>query len=108
MGIGAGGGDCEGGDGGMTCPKCGGETGVYETRPTTFNRFRRRRKCLDCGFRFTTYEEAKNKELDAEAIREKWIAAINKAVEELNRSLWEEMEQQLGVKVLVAEKKEDA
>lgn len=91
----------------MICPNCEGYTSVYDSRLTTGNRFRRRRKCLDCGFRFTTYEEIANKEFDAENIRANWIAAIDKAVEELNRSIWEEMEQQLGVKVLVAEKKGD-
>jgi transcriptional regulator NrdR family protein len=36
----------------VKCPKCSGATRVYKTAPP-----RRRRECLDCGFRFTTREE---------------------------------------------------
>lgn len=39
----------------MKCPKCGGDAGVMETRDSA-GRLRRRRKCGDCGERFTTLE----------------------------------------------------
>ncbi len=40
----------------MHCPKCGStKTRVTDSRETT-NAIRRRRKCEDCGYRFTTYE----------------------------------------------------
>ncbi|MGN1423822.1 MAG: transcriptional regulator NrdR [Oscillospiraceae bacterium] len=40
----------------MRCPECGcEESKVIDSRPTE-NRVRRRRECINCGFRFTTYE----------------------------------------------------
>ncbi len=40
----------------MRCPKCGGDTAVIDSRLTTYNRIRRRRKCKECGYRFSTLE----------------------------------------------------
>ena len=42
----------------MKCPYCTfGESKVIDSRPTDENeRIRRRRECLSCGKRFTTYE----------------------------------------------------
>lgn len=42
----------------MRCPFCGSEdTKVIDSRPSeSENSIRRRRECLDCGKRFTTYE----------------------------------------------------
>ncbi len=42
----------------MHCPKCGFEDSkVVDSRPSESNdAIRRRRECLKCGFRFTTYE----------------------------------------------------
>jgi transcriptional regulator NrdR family protein len=34
---------------------CGGDSGIVETRKTP-NGLRRRRRCVDCGARWTTYE----------------------------------------------------
>ena len=44
----------------MKCPFCGfGESKVIDSRPTDEGeRIRRRRECLKCGRRFTTYEKA--------------------------------------------------
>ena len=40
----------------MKCPECGcEESKVIASRPTE-NKVRRRRECIQCGFRFTTYE----------------------------------------------------
>lgn len=40
----------------MKCPECGFEDSkVVDSRPTD-SRIRRRRECIQCGFRFTTYE----------------------------------------------------
>lgn len=43
----------------MKCPYCGySESRVVDSRPTDEGeRIRRRRECLKCGARFTTYEE---------------------------------------------------
>lgn len=43
----------------MRCPKCGSvEDKVIDSRPVNhFAAIRRRRICLQCNFRFTTYEE---------------------------------------------------
>lgn len=42
----------------MRCPACGHpESKVVDSRPSEeFNSIRRRRECLKCGNRFTTYE----------------------------------------------------
>lgn len=42
----------------MTCPECDcKDTQVLDSRPRGFgNMIRRRRRCLECEFRFTTYE----------------------------------------------------
>ena len=41
----------------IKCPKCGlKRTLNLHTDVTSNNRVRRRRKCADCGYRFTTYE----------------------------------------------------
>lgn len=42
----------------MRCPKCGcEESKVVDSRPSENNdAIRRRRECIQCGYRFTTYE----------------------------------------------------
>lgn len=42
----------------MRCPRCGcEESKVVDSRPSENNdAIRRRRECISCGFRFTTYE----------------------------------------------------
>ena len=41
----------------MKCPNCGAtDSRVIDSRPTDNNSIRRRRECLDCKWRFTTYE----------------------------------------------------
>ena len=45
----------------MQCPKCGGfNIHVIETRDRDNNSIRRRRACLDCLCRWTTYEISKH------------------------------------------------
>lgn len=39
-----------------TCPKCGADTKVYDSRATVTGNILRRRKCLACEFRFNTLE----------------------------------------------------
>lgn len=39
----------------MTCPVCGGDTMVFNSRPRPETVYRRR-ECLTCGHRFTTFE----------------------------------------------------
>lgn len=52
----------------MNCPKCHhSETKVYDSRPSQNGRMiRRRRRCLKCGYRFTTSEEVKVLDLKVE------------------------------------------
>lgn len=40
---------------GLVCPCCGGETEVRDSRPVPRS-IRRRRHCVGCGHRYTTYE----------------------------------------------------
>lgn len=47
----------------MYCPKCKKNTKIIDSRPLQDrNGIRRRRQCLNCGHRFTTYEEYENSE----------------------------------------------
>lgn len=39
----------------MTCPQCGGDTKVTNSRHDEAE-VRRRRECLECGYRFSTVE----------------------------------------------------
>ncbi|MGI6229563.1 MAG: transcriptional regulator NrdR [Tractidigestivibacter sp.] len=49
----------------MRCPKCGcEESKVVDSRPSENNdAIRRRRECVKCGFRFTTYERREERPL---------------------------------------------
>ncbi|MDD4082156.1 MAG: transcriptional regulator NrdR [Sphaerochaetaceae bacterium] len=49
----------------MKCPNCGGSNDrVLDSRASSDNTsIRRRRECLDCGFRFTSYEKVEEKPL---------------------------------------------
>lgn len=45
---------------GISCPECGGATEVKDSRPTfEGNSIRRRRRCVSCGLRCTTFEEVR-------------------------------------------------
>lgn len=46
----------------MRCPRCGcEESKVVDSRPSENNdAIRRRRECMGCGFRFTTYERCED------------------------------------------------
>lgn len=74
----------------MKCPKCKDETKVLEKRNTPDSEaIRRRRECLICGHRFTTYEKTEEvafivikKSGEKEPFtKEKFIAGILKAIE---------------------------
>lgn len=42
----------------MLCPVCGGQSRVLDTRTNdSVNTVKRRRECVECGKRFTTYEK---------------------------------------------------
>ena len=42
---------------GIKCPQCGGDTTVYDKRDRQGSAYTwRRRRCLKCGWRFTTHE----------------------------------------------------
>jgi len=93
----------------MKCPFCGyGESTVLETRDTE-NGIRRRRQCLKCGKRFTTYERIEHSPLivikkngtreqfDKEKLRRGIIKACEKrpiSIEQINRMI-DEIESEL-------------
>ncbi len=72
----------------MPCPYCGEDSQVIDSRETS-NSVRRRRECLDCGSRFTTYERIeapalyiiKKDQRREEFSREKLISGLRKALE---------------------------
>ena len=51
----------------MNCPQCEGQTIVLETRRLEDKSSKRRRKCLECSFRFNTVETLYFKEKAAPA-----------------------------------------
>lgn len=55
---------------GIVCPTCGGVTFVVETRVDGEDKtaIRRRRECLDCGDRLTTYERVDGPPKPAEPV----------------------------------------
>ena len=75
----------------MRCPKCTSlETKVLDTRTgKNETSIRRRRECLDCGYRFTTIEEVLRADLQVvkrdgrreEFDRNKMLGGLRKAVE---------------------------
>ena len=73
----------------MKCPQCGfKDTKVYDSRDVNEG-VRRRRECLSCGFRFTTYERVqtgnmviiKKDKRREDFNREKLLTGIRKACE---------------------------
>jgi transcriptional repressor NrdR len=81
----------------MRCPKCGSrDDKVIDSRQSRdSSSIRRRRECLSCGYRFTTYEEIERSDLRVvkrdrthEAFdRRKLAASIAKALEKRSISL---------------------
>ena len=81
----------------MRCPKCGSrDDKVIDSRQSRdSSSIRRRRQCLNCGFRFTTYEEIERSDLRVikrdrthePFDRRKLAASIAKAFEKRSTSL---------------------
>ena len=81
----------------MRCPKCGSrDDKVIDSRQSRDNSsIRRRRECLSCGYRFTTYEEIERSDLRVVKRdrthepfdRRKLAASIAKALEKRSISL---------------------
>ncbi|MEE8470271.1 MAG: transcriptional regulator NrdR [Dehalococcoidia bacterium] len=73
----------------MKCPHCGHDDSKVADSRSVDETIRRRRQCLDCGFRFTTYERIQTgnlviikKDLRREEFnREKLVTGIRKACE---------------------------
>ena len=62
----------------MNCPKCDSRsTYVIETRPDINGENRRRRKCENCKWRFTTYEVHKHNVLDEHEIAKNKEELVN-------------------------------
>src|SRR6266478_9491670 len=81
----------------MRCPKCGSsDDKVIDSRQSRdSSSIRRRRECLSCGYRFTTYEEIERSDLRVVKRnrthepfdRRKLVASIAKAFEKRSTSL---------------------
>ena len=67
----------------MKCPKCGvDDDKVLDSRGARDGAaIRRRRKCLKCGYRFTTYEEIDRDEVPADKIAELVMHELHKVDE---------------------------
>ena len=108
----------------MKCPFCGyGESKVVDSRPTDDGeRIRRRRECLSCQKRFTTYEiiettpmmvvkkdgsleafdrgKLLNSMLRACEKRQVSLAQVERAVDEIEQSLQNSMAQELSTTMI--------
>ena len=72
----------------MRCIKCGGDTKVTDKRENLENATRRRRECLKCKLRFTTYEkiiEPKEKVLKEDIPKEKILKPIIQKVKKIKK-----------------------
>jgi transcriptional repressor NrdR len=91
----------------VRCPWCGNEESkVIDSRPADSGEaVRRRRECLDCGRRFTTFERAEAPALRVRKRdgtrepyqREKVVAGVRKAI--VNRPVTEEQVERLADRV---------
>lgn len=107
----------------MKCVYCdNSETKVVDSRRTDEGTIRRRRECLRCGKRFTTYEKVERMSLmvikkdgrrerfDAEKIRSSIIKAtekrsvsseeIDRAVEEIEKQVYNLMEREISSRII--------
>lgn len=70
----------------MECP-CGGETCVMDSRPSPHGRILRRRRCMSCNRRFSTYEISADTlaelhaQVDAGLTNQQTLDAVRKLVE---------------------------
>jgi len=63
----------------MPCPHCKGKTKVFDTRLNPDNNVRRRRRCMKCGYRFSTIETEKLKQ---DKKTGEWTGSINNVMKE--------------------------
>lgn len=80
----------------MNCIKCGEGTNVSTTYQNSNNTTRRRRICLHCDFRFTTRENAEDK--DVQRAYQERGAVIKKEYEERGAVVKKEHEDGLGAR----------
>lgn len=69
----------------MLCPKCGGDSGVKDSRPDYQGVvIRRRRKCFECGFKFTTKEIVVSSSETNKLVREMELRTTNALINKVN------------------------
>lgn len=70
----------------MICPKCGGRSKVYNSRPKD-DTIRRHRQCLRCSHRYTTIEVLEQKENALDKPKEKLVklSVVRKPVKKKKR-----------------------
>lgn len=73
----------------MTCKNCHGESKVLDSRPCGDGSVRRRRQCLSCDARFTTYERHAFVEDEDRAKLADLIGQMKSAVRQVDRFLQE-------------------
>jgi transcriptional regulator NrdR family protein len=61
----------------MICPKCSGATRVIDSRKKG-ERTWRRRECIECGFRFNSYETYAKDYNAPKAFIKRWGTAISR------------------------------
>lgn len=88
----------------MQCPKCKSqETKVLESRDASGPSTRRRRECIDCSSRFTTYERVERPNIAVikrDGTRE--LFSRNKIIEAIDRSIGKFFNSNLEIEELVS------
>ena len=89
----------------MQCPKCKSqETKVLESRDASGPSIRRRRECIDCSNRFTTYERVERPNIAVikrDGTRE--LFSRNKVLEAIDRSICKFFNSNLEIEELVSD-----
>ena len=89
----------------MQCPKCKSqETKVLESRDASGPSIRRRRECIDCSNRFTTYERVERPNIAVikrDGTRE--LFSRNKVLEAVDRSIGKFFNSNLEIEELVSD-----
>lgn len=67
------------------CRKCGGSNRVIDTRANRLGNVRRRRECIPCGHRWSTYEYDDQREVDQDAAD--MITRLRSLLDELEERL---------------------
>ncbi len=74
-------------DAGLHCPNCGCTFSSVVNTESITNAIRRRRECLECGVRWTTYECIQHFDKKLESEKRQLVYAITDAKEAISKAI---------------------